>query len=291
MQTFVKLAAICISVLVLFNSCSKEKDENTDKEKSSEKLIGANVTAESFFEDANNEVMITSQENVLLSTAPTREPGTGTIAMDGITETNGVNGCASVTINPMGSTFPKTVTIDYGEGGCAGTFGIKRKGKIIYTISDRFSKPGSSISVSFEGYKVNDHSLQGIYLITNTTTGFVPAVTTQVTAGKLTYPDGSFYTYSGSRAYVQTGGLVTTSILDDELSISGNNTISNSEGEKLTATTKTDLLKKYSCRNLVSGIVDFDYNGIKGVWNYGSGDCDNIATVVIGNWTGTVTLP
>lgn len=289
MKTPGKLAVISLSVLIIAGACSKnDKNKNTDNEESATKLTTANVTAESMFEDASNEVLITSQENVLLrSASPVREGEAATTY--GV---NGANGCAAVTINPIGASFPKTVTIDYGDAGCTGTFGITRKGKIIYTITDKFSKTGSTISVSFQGYKVNGYSLEGTYSITNTTVGLTPSVTTLVTGGKLTYPDGSFYTYAGTKTLVQTAGLLTPfDLLDNELSITGSNSIASSDGKSLTAATKTALLKKFSCRNIVSGTVDFTYNGTTGVWNYGNGECDNVATIQVGTWTGTINLP
>ena len=289
MKTPGKLAVISLSVLILAGACSKnDKEKNTDNEESAAKLTTANVTAESMFEDASNEVLITSQENVLLRSTPSAKEGE-TVTTYG---TNGVNGCASVTINPIGASFPKTVTIDYGDAGCAGTLGITRKGKIIYTITGKFSTPGSLISVSFQNYKVNGYGLEGTYSITNTTVGLAPSITTLVTAGKLTYPDASFYAYAGTKTLVQTAGVLTPlNLLDNELSITGTNSITSSDGRSLTATTKTPLLKKFTCRNIVSGTVDFTYNGISGVWSYGAGECDNVATIQVGNWTGTINLP
>ena len=265
MKTPGKLAVISLSVLILAGACSKnDKDKkNTDNEESAAKLTTANVTAESMFEDASNEVLISSQESALLRSTPTMQEGEAATTFG----VNGTSGCAAVTIDPIGASFPKTVTINYGDAGCTGTFGITRKGKIIYTISKKFSSPGSIISVTFQGYKVNGYTLEGTYSITNSTVGLTPSVTTQVTGGKLTYPDASFYTYAGTKTLVQTAGLLTPlDLLDNELTITGNNSIASSDGRSLTATIKTPLLKKFTCRNIVTGTVDFTYNGISGVW-------------------------
>jgi hypothetical protein len=285
-----KLATVILPASLLVISCSKDDKKDSVNNDESAKLTTANVTAEAMFEDANNEIMLASQENALLSSGVRSEDGT--ITTFGTNGAAGTQGCVIVTVTPVGASFPKTVTVDYGDAGCTGTLGFTRKGKISYVITNRFAIPGASIVASFQNYSVNGYKIEGTYSISNTTTGMVPSVKTQVTDGKLTYPDGSFYTYSGIKNYVQTAGVQTPlNILDDELTITGSNSISSSDGRKLEAIIKTPLLKKITCHNIVSGTVEFTYNSVNGVWSYGTGDCDNTATIVVGTWSGTILLP
>jgi hypothetical protein len=284
MRNFKIIIPAALGVSILFAACSK--DEKTSTTTDNTTLAGlsvANVAAETSFSDAYNEVMVTTEENGLMNRGVT-----GTVAG----KPGSPNGCATVTINPAEpAAFPKTVTIDYGTAGCTSASGITRKGKIIYTITGKFRTTGSVISVTFEGYSVNGFAIAGIYSITNNSTGNGLNISTQVTGGKITYPDGTYYNYGGAKTIVQSAGTATPAIADDEFTITGNNTLSSSDGKAVTGTIKTPLLKKNSCRNIVSGSVDIVYNGIKALLDYGSGDCDNTATITVANKTETITLP
>lgn len=291
MKLSLRLATLVLPATMLMVSCSKDdkKDSGNNNEEST-KLTTANITAEALFEDANTEIMLATQQNGMLSSGVRSEDGT--ITTLGATGTTGTTGCATVTVTPQGQTFPKTVVIDFGTSGCTGVLGYSHKGKITYTINKRFITPGSVITASFENYSVNNYKIEGTYSITNATSGATPAITTEVKAGKITYPDGTWYTHTGVRNFVQTSGVQTLAIADDdEFSITGNSSITTSDNRKLDATVKTPLLKKYTCPNIVSGTVDFTYNNIKGIWSYGDGVCDKTASITVGNWVGTITLP
>jgi hypothetical protein len=185
--------------------------------------------------------------------------------------------------------FPKTVTIDYGTG-CT-TLGITRKGKIVYTISNLFRYPGAVITASFQNYNVNGYKLEGVFSITNNTSGNTISLATQTSSGKLTYPDGKWYTYSGQRSWVMTAGMLTAALSDDEYTVTGNGVLESSAGNSLSGTINTGLLRKLSCMNIVSGTIDLVYNGIQGLFDYGTGDCDKKATVKVGTKVYEVTLP
>ena len=291
MKFSLRLATLVLPATMLMVSCSKDdkKDSGNNNEESS-KLTTANVTAEAMFEDANTEIMVATQQNALLKTGVRSEDGT--VTTFGATGATGTNGCAEVVVTPTSDTWPKTVVINYGTSGCTGVLGYTHKGKITYVITKRFISPGSEITATFENYSVNGYKIEGTYKVVNATSGIVPAITTQVIGGKITYPDGTWYTHSGLRNFQQTNGVQTTTILeDDEFSVTGSSSITASDGRKLDAIIKTPLLKKAVCANIVSGTVDFTYNNVSGVWSYGTGDCDKIATITVGNWVGTITLP
>ena len=284
MRNFKMLIPAALGVSILFAACSKDEKTSTNTDNVAlVSLSVANVAAETSFNDAYSEVMATTEENGLMNRG-----GTGTVAG----KPGSPDGCAIVTVNPAEpAAFPKTVTIVYGTTGCTSPSGITRKGKIIYTLSGKFRTTGSAISVTFEGYSVNGFAIAGIYSITNNSTGNGLNVSTQVTGGKITYPDGTYYNYGGTKTIVQSAGIVTPAITDDEFTITGSNTLSSSDGKAVTGTIKTPLLKKNSCRNMVSGSIDIVYNGIKALLDYGTGDCDNTATITVANKTETITLP
>jgi hypothetical protein len=187
--------------------------------------------------------------------------------------------------------WPKTVTVDYGTAGCTGLNGYLRKGKIIYTIDKKLITTGAKITIRFENFSVNGYKLEGVQTITNNGSLNGLNVTVQLTDGKVTYPDGKWYTRTSTSTWVQTAGLVSLSLADDEYNVSGNGTIGSFDGNTLTAATKTNLLRKASCINTVSGLMDITYNNIAGVLDFGTGECDKKAVITVAGKQYEVTLP
>jgi hypothetical protein len=273
MKALIKTSVVLAATVGAFFACSKEEKKPADDAQTTVELSTANAINDRLYEDVLDEVNSVNLESGLyLRTA--QQTACRTITVEKVTAND----------------WPKKVTVDYGTGCTAGV--ITRKGKIIYTISNKFLQPGSSISVSFEGYSVNDYKLEGVFAITNTTTGNTISFTTQTTAGKLTYPDGKWFTYVGQRAWTQTAGNATPfDVTDDEYTGTGNGTLTSSTGNVLAATIKTGLVRKVSCVNVVSGVVEGTFNNIPGSLDFGSGTCDKNAVLTVANKTYQVTLP
>ncbi len=267
------IVIVLIGFIVIFNSCKKDKDEqqtNNNQSEAAELSVAHNI-AETMYDDVFNNVLLDGQSNNVA--------GRG-------------HSCATVTLNNSDpGTFPKIMTLDFGTG-CTGFDGLTRKGKIIATLSGPIRTAGTSITISFDNYSVNDFKLEGEFSITNNSGGNGLSFTTQTTNGKLTYPGGAiYYTHSGNHTLTQTAGAGTPSFLDDNFSLTGTGTTSSSLGNNLTVNITTPLLKKATCANVVSGMEQFTYNNINGSLDFGDGSCDNLATLTIGSYHQTVTLP
>jgi len=268
MKTFGSIALVS---LIILSACRKENKDNSDTD-TTVTLASGGSTSQSLYDDAFD-VITTEGEN------------------------NSVNGrvetCATVTLSPADTTtFPKTMTIDFGTG-CVSANGITRKGKIIATLSGKIRKSGTTASVTFSNYYVNNYHVEGTYSITtNSGNGNGINYTTAVSGGKITWPDGStWFNYSGTHTLAQTGGIGTATIGDDVFSWTGGFTSSSSAGKSLTVSITSPLVKNMSCKNIVSGVQAFTYNVISGSINYGDGTCDNQATLTVGNRTQPITLP
>lgn len=265
---------ICISLF----ACKKDNDANNADESQATSLAAASGTSESLYDDVFN---ITTQE---AESNNVSARGNGT---------EGVESCATVTLSPADlTTFPKTMTIDFGSG-CTSADGITRKGKIIAVLSGKVRTTGTTISISFENYFVSGYKLEGTYSITNNSgNGNGLSFTTSVANGKITYPgDTAYYTYSGTHTMTQTDGMATVTFADNIYSLTGNAATTSSDGRSLSITVTTPLVKKASCKNIVSGEEQFTYNNLPGKLNFGNGDCDNTATLTILNQSQTITLP
>jgi len=262
-------ASIALCALVALTACRKDRSSNDDNS-TAVSLAGASSASQSVYDDAFD-VITTEGESSNVSRVAT---------------------CAVVTLSPNDTiTFPKTMTIDFGSG-CTSVNGITRKGKIVATLSGKLKKTGTTISVALTNYYVNDYHVEGTYSITNNSgSGNGLNYTTAINGGKLTYPDGAWYTYTGTHTLAQTNGIGTVTVNDDVYSWSGGFTTSSSAGNSLSGSISTPLTKSMACKNIISGVETFTYNGISGTINYGDGSCDNLATLTIGASTKTIILP
>jgi hypothetical protein len=279
--------------LLVWASCSKSNNSaagSAASDDSASSLSTSSSISQAAYGDVYNQVMSTSESNNLNTAMPTfNKTASGeTVTTMGI-QPLGV----TVTLSPDDtSTYPKTLTIDYGAGDTAD--GIIRTGELIVTLTGRLINTGTTVSVTFNQYTVAGYGLGGTYSFTNNSTqsGGL-AFTTQISGGIVSYPNnGPFYTYSEADTLVQTAGLGTATFLDDVYNVTGQYSLGSSAGNNITAEITTPLVKDFSCGNFVSGVVSFTYDSIiRGALDYGTGTCDNQATLTIGHQSETVTLP
>jgi hypothetical protein len=262
----------------MFYSCSK--DDSPDNatppdDLTAQELTAARIQSDLVFDDVSSEVL-----QVTLN---------GTTGAASTTSA----ACATVTISPQDlTTWPKTITIDYGSTGCVGINGWVRKGKISYTLTKLPRETGAVVNVSFDNYFVNGYKLEGSYSITNNgSTDANLNITTRLVNGKITYPDGKWYTRTSTINWQQVAGSATASVLDDEFNVTGEAVIKSSANNELITSSKTPLLRKVTCGNFVSGQLNVAYNGIAGVLDFGGGTCDKKATLSLGARNYEVTLP
>jgi len=201
--------------------------------------------------------------------------------------------CTILTITPNDvNTYPKTVKLDFGSG-CTSWYGVTRSGIITYTFSGKFKNPGTTVTAEYTNFKVNGYKLEGSYSITNNTSLANGVLfNSSVTNGKVTYPDGiTWYTYSGTKTVKQTAGIGSLNYNDYVFAVTGAHSYASSAGKTLTDSITTPLVKQATCKNIVSGVVAFTYNGsITGTLDYGNGACDSLATLTIKGVTKNIGL-
>lgn len=270
----------CLGILlslVIF-SCHKKGNVPDDPANQSNAIVltAASTILENLYDDVFNQINIEAVNSNIAGRLNT---------------TTGIQGCAVVTLSPADlTTFPKTMTLDFGSG-CS-LEPVIRKGKLIVTLSGRLRNAGTTASVAFENYFVDDYKLEGAFNLINNTTNNVLSFTTQTSNGKLTYPGGLiYYTYSGTHTYTQIGGSNTPSYFDDSWSVSGIGTTTSSANESLAWNITTPLIKNITCGSIVSGIEEFKYNNnTSGSLNFGDGICDRLATLTIGSYNSVITF-
>jgi len=210
---------------------------------------------------------------------------------------NGVDSvghCYQVTINPdRAGEFPKTITIDFGSG-CTGRDGHTRRGKITAVYTGPMRNAGSTATVSLDGFYIDSVKIEGSLKVENNSTSAGRGFTVTITNGKLSDPSGDYVEINRTHSWAQTEGSSTPhDPTDDVFSITGSSSgtasVSGISFQWTTNITKP-VIRKLSCRWRVSGEVTVTRNSKTAVIDYGNGDCDNKATVTVGQKVHDITL-
>ena len=201
--------------------------------------------------------------------------------------------CPVVTVdNLTPNVWPKTITIDYGEG-CSGFYGSTRSGKIIITITQRRNVTGSKRTVTFDNYYFNGIKVEGTKEFTNLGPNQNQNVVIEVklTGGKLTLPDGKTIERSVNHQREWIAGWLTRNIWDDECLVTGTATGKTIDGKSYSNTITTALHWKRVCEFFVSGVIKIEREGVEPFeLDYGDGECDAYATVRRGEYSKQITL-
>jgi hypothetical protein len=193
--------------------------------------------------------------------------------------------CATITVTPNDSTYPKTITIDFGES-CAGLDGKLRSGKIIINLTAPLRKPGSILTATLENFYINHIHIEGTKTVTNQSENGTVKFSVQVTGGKVTFPSGRGYSYESSKTKAQVEGMDTKICRDDVFEITGSATIKFNNGVVVKFEVVDPLIKKVACPWLSDGTLKISINDRVLKIDYGfphNGDCDNKALLT---WNG-----
>ena len=130
--------------------------------------------------------------------------------------------CAVVT--ESSSTFPKTVTIDYGTG-CIDANGRTKKGKIIINVSGDMRVAGNTRTVTFENFFINDVKIEGSRNAENTGPNVAGNMVIKV-MGEITASNGELTRSRNFTRYREwISGISTCEISDDEFHVTGSGTV------------------------------------------------------------------
>lgn len=274
-RTQTKSGLLLIAAAMTFGLSSCNKSNLTDN---TEVLAAQNFSAADV-EDDNVQIMADqAQSGGDISVLRTGQPANNT-AVDLIT------GCAVVSRDTISS--PRTITIDFGSG-CTNANGVIRKGKIIVTYSGRYREAGTVVHIVSENYYVNANKVDIDRSVTNLGTNDAGNLIFGIHATRtLTFPDGSTSTSISDRIREWTAGDDTPGdITDDVFSVTGSGTHTSRRGMPYAVSTVTPLIRKVACHEFVSGVVKItrtDNRNRSGSINFGSGECDNEASVTLDN--------
>ena len=187
----------------------------------------------------------------------------------------------------------KTITIDFGDG-CQGFGGRVRKGKIHIHYTDRFFKPGSVVTTTFDNFYLNDVKVEGTRIRTNISDllGAIPKFHVVLTGGKLTWPDSTFSTRESDFTQTWNRGI---SPYNDEIMVDGSASGITRDGKEYLMNITSTLLFKRACWRFrafipVSGVKEIISNGNIMTIDYGDGTCDRSATITANGVSRTIEI-
>lgn len=201
-----------------------------------------------------------------------------------------VGPCTTLEVTPDDSTFPKTVTINYGEG-CVCFDGKFRKGSIEMTFSAPLHRPGSVLTITLHDYFVNRAHIEGTKTITNLSENGIFRFGVTVENGKIFWPNGRGFEYNSSKVITLIDGSATLSVRDDVYSLEGRSTTAYANGVTVTKNTESALIKPVACAWVVKGVLNISVNDRKFSIDFGDGTCDNKALLTWANGQREIKLP
>ncbi len=291
------ILALLLSGLILFNSCKKDSTTNSNDP-------NPTLTVEAAQSDAVSDAQFDDVFNITMGVQSSdvgEDIGIGTgsgIIYNRTSDASSSKGadsvarCFTVTVDPATlHVFPKTVTIDFGDG-CLGKDGKLRKGKIITTYTGPMFVSGSKATTTFDNYNVDSFHIEGTHEIENTSTATVLSWSVKITGGKITNTlNNKWRQWDGVRIHKQVEGSDTPyNLLDDVYQITGNATGSNSEGVSWTSNITDPLLRKFTCRWIGQGKIEITRNNNHAVLDFGDGTCDNKVTITINGISYNISL-
>ena len=185
-------------------------------------------------------------------------------------------GCAVITHDT--ASFPKVITIDFGDG-CEGRRGKEKAGKIIITHTDSLHKPGAKRTVEFDNFSIDGNPVVGSKTIENKGLNgagniyFEHSETFKVTTDKGEISKES----SGTKEWI--AGFDTQTKDDDVFKLTGSGTFTSPRGTSTREITEPLIIDR-SCGYPTQGVVAFT-GGKKDDMsiNFGDGTCDDLAVI------------
>ncbi len=284
----ITLAAIAVLFSLFISSCQKEASitatEETVSEEEAATLSDESAQAEASFDDADD----------IAFTAADEEGNAGGFGVEGrpASGTAGrlffpnfaelrerIGDCATITVTPNDSTYPKTVIINFGDS-CLGRDGKVRSGKLVLHFTGPIRRPGSIVTLTYVRYHVNRVHIEGTKIFKNLSELPVHKWSIAINDGKVTFPNGRGYMYEGIKTVTQIEGMLTARVWDDVYKITTRSSTRFSNGKTVKITSVDPLIKKVACHWISDGTLKIVINDRVLKLDFGfpnNGRCDNKA--------------
>lgn len=273
----VKSLLIVAAASFMITGCKKKEADDTDSATAAD-----NAYAEATFNDIGN-IADEAGQNGNVSNYKAVE------------NTNLLGVCATVTFSFSNKADQDTIVVDFGAG-CVCNDGRTRKGQIIVYYSGKFKSPGSTHTITFNNYYVDNNKVDGTKTVTNNGKDGNGNMNWSVSVnGTITLAAGGVITWTSNRTTTLLLGWNTADSTitwaKSKWSVTGNANGTSAKGVDYTATITSPVVRDLTCTNIgrrhfTQGVVDIARTGKKPCTiDFGDGTCDNIAIVTINGKT------
>jgi len=276
MKTNSILKLTVLFAVILFASCTKDSND-----------LANSFTAADIQTNAKLDQVANDLSDIIDDQYFTENPAGKTIAP---TEANLLPPCVTVTRTFTSTSWTRTV--DFGTTGCAMPNGAILRGIITMTGSLPYSTSGYVITYSFNGFRYNDFLVQGNRTVTRSLGTSTYQVNTHpicVMDMNMTFTNSTgVYTRVGTRTRECVEGYTTAIWTDNVYVVTGNwtTTFPNGNVHSNAISSTSPIRVRLNCDyRVVSGTVNITRPNHTAVLDYGTGTCDNIATISIDGGT------
>jgi len=270
------LALITITVLSL-NSCKKDNSTETPQATA---VDNSSIFAEGTFDNIGK---ITTQA---MSTGKSMLIGGQTFKSFETT-------CMTISFDLTSS--PLKMIVDFGNTNCLGSDGIYRRGKIIVSYSSGFGDSLATLTTTLDNFYMNDNQITGIRTSTNkgrNQAGHLNWDISVINGSIVLANNAGTISYQATHNNELSEGENTVAFDDNVYLITGSASGTALNGQDFSSVITTPVKAKMDCPHFVSGIVDITPSGeLVRTLDFGTGDCDNIATVTVAGITFNIVLP
>jgi hypothetical protein len=276
---FIKTGAFIILAITLsLSACKRDKDKNLDGDEGGYAADQARL--EQSFDDAQN----ISDEAAM----------TGSVSNYRTLDQSVLSHCATVTHDTI--SIPHTITIDFGPTNCLGHDGRNRRGQILVSYTGHYRDSGHVHTISFNNYFVNDNQLTGTKTVTNMGHNSLGQsyFTIAVNGSLILANNAGTRSWTSTRTRTWTAGEATPVRIDDEYTITGSGTVTRPNSTSFTINITSPLLRALNCQWTKQGTIQITPSSASApvrTLDYGSGTCDNQATLTVNGNSTTITLP
>ena len=266
---------LTMSLMIVVNTGCK-KDDDDDKK----------VENTSYAEDAAMMEQAINDLDVIvlraLSHGPTSLNGGG----------NPISTCATIKIDTTG--VLKVMTIDFGQKNCLSFDGRYRRGRLIVHYKGKASDSTHYRRVEPDFYYVNDNRITGTKEVSaKGVNGSKQLLYVSSFKGELFFADITYGSIKSeqTRYYTWTGGANTPQLVDDVYDITATGNLTRNAGDKFVVETLAPIKLSLDCNWIKEGVVRITPGGAtRRSIDYGSGACDNKATLTVNGITRQVLL-
>ena len=273
-----KISILCFAALFAFQSCKKTETLTSEDQE----IVEDNSHSEQISEDASkiSDDAYYASSNIL------------------VRDNSSASAVLADTVKIIKNTSDSSITVDFGTNGITCRDGRVRYGKVMFKFTNGFRNAGKSVTQTFDGYKVDDRTINNSSTRTVTYNGTNASGQhnwTIVANMSITKANGKVVTWNSIRTRTMTAGASTPlNWTDDVYEISGGASGVTGNGTSYTLAINKNLLIRIGCKYIQDGIITMTRGSVSYSIDYGtptsSNNCDNQATFTMNGKSTVFTL-